>query len=224
MSRFLLLPFFLLFISCESEKVKTPTTVGNVRRYAPLELRDADYSKVFALCKAVAEKEGVLSVLVSSAQEYTFDYAQKDCATESYPPFKSVVTTIQGFDPYYNFQPKNGEIFGFQNVETTKNGIVSEICQSILSGDNRSPIRAGTSAVWFTTTTSSEHCLGDANSYCIHVQKGSPVDNFNYRIHTNEWMKVKITQPLRGFFTERKLVSSANCANGKTFEKRAVLK
>jgi len=50
------------------------------------------------------------------------------------------------------------------------------------------------------------------------------VDDFYYKIHTNEWLKIKITNDNRGFFKERKLISTAACSGKGFIEKRASLK
>lgn len=224
MSKILLLALILL-IGCEAPEQKSPDSVGNVKRYEPLEINEADYKKVHSICMALAAKESILNILITSGDNYNFQYAQKNCDDKEMPPMKSVVTTIQGFDPYYSFQPKDGAIFGFPNVETTSNGMMVDICGEIMKGGIiKSPMTVRTGAIWFTANTSSDHCKSESNAYCIHIQRGSAINSYDYKIHTNEWMKVQVSGSRRGFFTDRKLISTANCGSKKTFEKRAVLK
>ena len=224
MSKILLLALFIL-IGCEGVEEKARDTVGDVRRFDPVELKDSDYKKVHSICMALAAKEDVLNILISNNAEYSFRYAQKNCSDSKMPEMKDVITTIQGFDPYYTFEAKNGQHFGFPNVETTSNGIMAEICEKVFqASDIKSPMATRSGAIWFTTVTASEHCKSDSKASCIHIQRGTLKSGYDYKIHTNEWMKVNITGSLRGFFTERKLISSASCDGKKSFEKRAVLR
>lgn len=224
MSKFLLLGLFLL-ISCEGVEEKVSDTVGDVRRFDPVVLKDSDFKKVYGICQALAAKEDVLNILISNAAEYTFQYGQKNCNESKMPALKDVITTIQGFDPYYTFQSKNGQHFGFPNVETKSNGIMAEICQKVFrQGTIESPMTTRSGAIWFTTVTASEHCKSDSKASCIHIQRGTLKSGYDYKIHTNEWMKVSLSGNRTGFFTERKLISSASCDRKKTFEKRAVLR
>ncbi len=224
MSKILLLALFL-FIGCEAVEEKAGDTVGNVRRFDPIELRDSDFKKVHGICMALAAKEDVLNILISNAAEYSFQYAQKNCDDSKMPALKNILTTIQGFDPYYTFQAQNGLHFGFPNVETTTNGIMAEICENVFrDGKIESPMSTRSGAIWFTTVTASEHCKSDSKGSCIHIQRGTLKSGYDYKIHTNEWMKVSLSGSRRGFFTERKLISSASCDGKKTFEKRAILR
>lgn len=224
MSKILLLALFLV-ISCNEEKAAAPGSVGENKKYEPLELNDADAQKVRTICSALANKEGVLNILVSNGNEYHFKYAQKNCEDSKMPAMKSVVTSIQGFDPHYSFVPKNGVHFGFQNVETTSNGIMAEICDEVFDGrELKSPMTVRSGAIWFSTTTADEHCKSESKEYCIQIQRGNSSGNNYYKIHTNEWMKVALTGKNKGFFTERKLISSASCPDKKKFEKKAILK
>lgn len=223
MSKILLLALFLV-VSCNEEKA-TSDTVGNLRRFEQVALQAGDAKKVRAICAAMAAKEDILNILISNANEYHFQYAQKNCEDSKMPAMKTVVTTIQGFDPHYSFQSKNGVYFGFPMVETTSNGIMAEICTEVFDGRTlESPMTTRSGAIWFTTTTSTDHCKSSDKELCIHIQRGSHESNNNYRIHTNEWMKVAMSGSKRGFFTERKLVSTASCPDKKKFEKKAVLK
>lgn len=221
MKKFILLPL-MAFVSCISEPQKPQDTVGSVRKFEPLVVTVEDSERIQAICRALGSKEDLLSVLVSTGTEYKFSYSQKGCADRELPVAKIVTTTLKRSDSNFVFDSKNGESFGFPDVETTKRGVMAEICQN--AGRLISPMQTSRSgAVWFTSFTASEHCQSDASGLCIHLQRGSVIDNVNYKIHTNEWIKFKITNEKRGFFVERKLISSANCSKG-SIEKSAVLK
>jgi hypothetical protein len=222
MTKILLLPLMLFIFSCHSEKGTPIESLGKVRKYEPLAVTLEDSERIRAICNALAAKEDLLSVLVSTGEEYVFNYYQKGCSEPSAPAPKNLVTTIQREVSGYIFQSKNGESFGFPEVETNTQGIFSEICQN--TERLMSPILTNTGAMWFTSFTSNEHCQSDAEGICIHFQKGSFVQDFDYIVHTNEWIKIKTMNSRRGFFLERKLISSANCSGKNEFHKEARLK
>jgi hypothetical protein len=221
MTRLVLISLFLIS-SCIGEPPKIQDTVGAVRRFEPLVVTVEDSERIEAICRALSSKEDLLSVLVSTGTEYKFSYSQKNCSDRQSSIPKDVVTTIQKTDLGYVFRPTNGEAFGFSDVETVSKGVMSQICQNL--GNLMSPMQISrTGAVWFTSFTSSEYCQSDDKGLCIHLQRGTVLDDINYEIHTNEWIKFKIANDKRGFFVERKLISSGDCSKG-TIEKRAVLK
>lgn len=216
--------FFSLLIlaSCVDSSEKAPDSVGDVRRFEPLVVSELDTVRLSSICRSLSSKEELLSVLVSTGTEYTFAYNQKGCSESELPTPKSVVTTIARPESDYVFKSKNGEGFGFPDVETATRGVMKEICANLSSLMN--PIQTSSSgALWFTTITSSEYCKPSEDSLCVHLQRGSIIDDLNYKIHTNEFIKFKVIGANRGFFTERHLISSANCSKG-TLEKRAELK
>lgn len=219
-SIFLICLIFLF--SCVSEPEKNQGTVGVVRRFEPLMVTAEDGERILAICRALSSKEDLLNVLVSAGTEYTFSYSEKNCEQAEASGSKTVTAVISKADSGYVFKTKQGEAFGFSDVETFSRGVMSELCQT--TGSLMSPVQtSSTGALWYTTFTSSEHCQSDQNGICIHLQRGSVLDGVNYKIHTNEWIKFKIANDKRGFFTERKLITSASCSKG-TIERKAVLK
>lgn len=184
-----------------------------------------DNERVKVICNALSAKEGQLGVLVSSARQYTYTFAQKSCDASSLPEAKEVPVKINRNGDNFYFVPKNGEAFGFSNVETTVDGVMKSICN--FGGTLESPVRSAPSsktAVWWTTFTDSSHCQPGFGTMCIHLQTGSSSDGMNYKIHTNEWIKFKVLDENEGFFIERKLISTAGCSKKKNLEMRAKLK
>jgi hypothetical protein len=181
-----------------------------------------DSERILAICRALSSKEDLLNVLVSAGTEYSFTYSEKNCDQSQASASKNVTAVISRSDSGFIFKTKQGETFGFSDVETVSKGVMAELCQA--TGSLMSPVQTSrTGALWYTTFTSSEHCQSDINGICIHLQRGSVLDGLNYKIHTNEWIKFKIANDKRGFFTERKLISSAGCSKS-TIERKAVLK
>ena len=223
--RYFIFPLLLLsLVSCLSEQAPSDSlSLNEVVRFEPLMVTVEDNERINSICNALLDKEDILDVLVTSGNEYLFDYGQKGCSESSFPALKRVRTTIQRSEMNYLFRPKENDVFGFSDVETTTKGVLTQICAN--TQNLMSPMQTSSSgALWFTTFVASEHCQSDAEGICIHLQKGSVVDDFNYKIHTNEWLKIKITNGKRGFFTQRKLISNAPCTGKGFVEKRATLK
>jgi hypothetical protein len=225
MSKILLLPLFL-FLSCVSspETKQTAATVGTAKRFEPLMVSYEDGERIKAICSALSTKEDQLDVLSTANTQYTFSYGQKGCADAKASAPKTIATTIQRTDGNnFVFKATGGDAFGFSDVETSTSGVMATICQN--SSSLVSPLQTSkTGATWFTTYMGSELCKSDANHFCIHIQRGSTSNSLDYNIHTNEWIKFRITNEKRGFFVERTLISSAGCSKKQTIEKTAVLK
>lgn len=223
MSKFLLVLSLLALAACTPAE-QPEDSVGDQKFFEPLTNYE-DNDRVKAICSALSAKEGQLSVLVNSARQYTYSFAQKGCDAAVLPEAKDVPVKISRNGDNFYFAPKNGEAFGFSNVETTDDGVMKSICN--FGGTLESPIRTSPNsktAVWWTTFTDSSQCQPGFGTMCIHLQTGSSTDGMNYKIHTNEWIKFKVLDENEGFFVERKLVSSAGCAKKKNLEMRAKLK
>lgn len=212
---------FLLSVGCVKENSEIPSSGMEVRRFDPLSVAPEDLSRLKAICDALASKEERLPSLESSA--YTFAYSEKGCNESSPVPEKEMKVSIQKEGTNYVFRKGLNENFAFSNVETATTGVMAEICSNI--HDLRSPLQTSSKgAVWFTTFARKTDCISDYNSICIHLAKGEYVGDVDYKIHSNEWIKFKVREERTGFFTERKLVSNADCGEGKSIEKRAWLK
>lgn len=213
----------LLVISCAQEQNQVIGTVDEVKTYEPVMVGFEDGERIKAICRDLSSKEDILNILVNNGTEYTFDYAQKGCEDKEISETKQVVTTIVASGDNFIFKTKNGEAFGFNNVETSSKGIMAEICKS--TGYLMSPMQTSSSgAIWFTSMASSQECKSDINGLCMYIQRGSFVSGTKYQIHTNDWIKFRTTADKKGFFMERKMISSAGCGTGKTIVRKAVLK
>ena len=210
-------------VSCAQEQQKAIGTVNEVRNFEPITVSYEDSAKIQAICGALSSKAEVLDILVNNGTEYTFDYSQKGCDDKEPSEIKQVVATIQPSAENFIFKTKNGEAFGFSDVETSEKGIMAEICQN--NGHLMNPIQTSRSgAIWFTSFPSARDCQSDAYTACMYIQRGTVIEGTQYQIHTNEWVKFKVNGDKRGFFIERKMISSAGCGAGKTLSRQAVLK
>lgn len=222
MMKFLFVALFIV-AGCVSEENTITTNGKEVRNYEPEPMNDTIIARVKAMCNALSYKQDRLSVLVST--EYTFGYSQKGCSSKSSSaPLKDVRVTIAKSGSDYSFKALNGETFGFTDVETNTTGMMKEVCENVDNGLTSPMQTSSTGALWLNIYTTKEDCVSDADAFCIQVSRGSVIDGSRYAIHTNEWMKVKISGSNRGFFTERKVASTANCGDGQYLVRSAVLR
>ena len=218
------LVFVALFViaGCVGEETKTTTNGKEVRNYEPEPASDAVASRIQIICNALSYKQDRLGVLINT--EYTFAYSEKGCSKsgKSSEAPKPVRVSIQRSNIDYVFKSINGETFNFSEVETSTSGMMKEICSNITGLMN--PIQTSpTGAIWFDIYTNNNDCASSSDAYCIQVKRGSVIDGTSYAIHTNEWMKVKISGTDKGFFTERKVASTANCPDGQFIQRSAQL-
>ena len=222
MLKLIFLPF-VLFLSCVSEhSEKASNSVGQGRdERAVTNLEDNE--RVAAVCKALANKENVLDVLVSARTEYTFSFSQKGCNEASLPVASDIKVKMARSGDEYIFRPVSNEVdFGFQDVEIFSSGAMAEICG--FAGTLESPILTPPNgALCCTTFTPSEHCQAGFGSNCVQLSRGT-WNGQRYILHTEEWIKFKIYNDKEGLFIERKLISSAGCQGKRTFEMKAILK
>jgi hypothetical protein len=222
MKRPLLVPLFVL-IGCVSDAPKTDAVDNRERLFEPVVISDEDARRIKAICGALAVKEERLPDLASRGEVYTFSYSRKGCTDREAGPAKTVEVKIAEVSDDYVFVPRNGEEFGFRDVETTKKGVLAQICENV--GQLQSPLQTSSlGAVWFSSFNGGGECEADVNSYCIHLQRGVLVGTDVYQIHTREWIKFRIEAANRGFFVQRKLVTSSGCSGRATSERTATLR
>ncbi len=222
MKHLLILPFVLMLAACvDAPKTETPSE--QERRFEPIETSEEDGRRIDAICRALTLKEELLPVLASGNTIYTFSYSRKECGDRGASLSKAVPTRISESGGYFVFAPTEASEFGFRDVETASKGALEQICQN--TGRLQSPIQTSRqSALWFTSFEAGGECEADANHYCIYLQRGVLTDSETYRIHTREWIKFRITDEKRGFFTERKIVTSTGCSGRATSERSAKLR
>lgn len=224
MSKFILLSLFVL-ASCVASNTEPVESNGEVRRFTPKVSSQTDINRALAICNALNEKANLLNVLSNSGKEYVFDFTSKGCASSATPVTKTIPTSIVYGSSSYVFKSKTADNFGFSDVETNVQGVMSTICQ--WGGTLESPIQpypGSSQALWWTANVSNDFCKPDANNFCIELEHGTRTEGEFFRIHTTEWIKFQINGANKGFFVERKLISEAGCQRGESFESRAVLK
>lgn len=217
----LLLSMLSLLSACKvAVKNEQEGSAGKLVTFSPQVVSGEEEKRIQKICHAIAEKSDRIH---SYSTRYTFNYAEKSCADESMRPSRDVAVQMEDRgNGYFAFRPETADTFAFTNVETSSSGVLSEICKR--PSESAVQINGGRSAQWWTTLIRSAECSSDGDHVCVHVKTGSLVSGNQFRIHTDEWIKFKVTSGRLGMFTERKLISEADCASGYTVERRAKLK
>lgn len=224
MSRFIYLFLFVL-VSCSEGPAPETTSLGQEKSFEPLQVSQDDDYRFQMVCAALDSKNDSLRVLAPTSYNYTFAYSEKGCSSSNLGAPRDIRTKVVSSGTSYIFQMENNEPFYFSNVELSNEGLMAEICKN--AGRITTPVQTSSSgALWFSFGMDSNDCQSDENGVCIYFQRGSAVRNKpnTYLIHTEEWVKFRMINPNRGFFTQRKIRSSASCNDGDTVEKMAVLK
>ncbi len=223
MKHLLTLTLILVLAACNETSKTEEASPDKERRFEPVEISFEDGRRIDAICRALTLKEELLPVLASGSTIYTFSYSKKNCADREASVPKAVATQISDSGGSYVFVPRNGDEFGFRDVETASKGALAQICQN--TGRLQSPIQTSRQgATWFSSFQAGGECEADANHYCIYLERGILSDADTYQIHTREWIKFRITDEKRGFFTERKIVTSTGCSAGGTSVRSAKLR
>lgn len=213
----------LILVSCVESK-KAAKGPARIVDYNPIMVEGKNLSNLKAICNSLSLKESQLNVLVQSGREFQFNYAQKNCGDEKLPEAKKVVTTIIDNYTQFDFKSRNGEAFGFTEVDTKSKGVMAKICQSLDNGYVQNPIQTSPSTAYIFSTLKSEGSKCDSNSdvVCLYVRKGS-LNNSQITIHTDEWIRFKVKDQNAGFFIERELASNIGCSGDQLFAMKATL-
>lgn len=224
MSRFLILG--LLFLaSCAGDQQPESTSIGAEREYNPLQVSQEDDERFQMICAALNSKVDVLRVTAPTNYDYTFSFAEKGCKDKELGTPRDIKTKVVAADSMdgFRFKMENNDSFYFSNVESASEGVMAEICKN--AGRIVTPVQtSSTGAMWFSLGMDASMCQSDGNSICVYFQRGTASGSKTYKIHTEEWIKFKMMNPNRGFFTERIMKSSANCSDKDYYMKTAVLK
>lgn len=218
--RFLSIVTLLALVSCGGSEAPS-NNIGTTRRYEPIAVSIGDAQRIQMVCNALSAKQDQINVLANSS--YTFSYSEKNCGEETMTESKDVVTRIHRSGSDYFFKKADGNNFAFADIETSSSGALAEVCGNLNS--LMSPVQtSSTGAIWYTANANSGECQTDASHVCVLIEKGTVADGMDYTIHTTEWIRFSVGALRRGFFTEREMISSASCKNGKTLTRKASLK
>jgi hypothetical protein len=222
----LLMTIFLLS-SCgkinlpEDSKLATMNSLTSM----PMVVGSSEHSKIKEICDALKIKSVTISSLVNS--DYVFSNTSKQCSDTSFSPIAEANVKMVNQSGSLKFSEGNN-LFYFSDVETIDTGVLGFICQRL---DNlASPIALdATNLLYFTASDFiSNDCQNEPTQRCLKIERAVKVavseTEDKGRVHTREWIKVRLDQPRIGFFSYRKLISEAGCVDGQYFGRTATLK
>ncbi len=184
-----------------------------------------EHSKIKEICDALQTKSITISSLVNS--DYVFSNTSKQCADTSFSPMADSSVKLVNQAGSLKFSEGNN-LFYFSDVETIDTGVISLICHNL--NNLSSPIALdATNLLYFTTQDIvSNDCINDPDQRCLKIERATKVSVSKTlekgRVHTREWIKVRLNQPRIGFYSYRKLISEAGCLSGDYFGRTATLK
>lgn len=197
--------------------------VGGQRKFEPMSISPEDYGRILAVCNAIKNKEAILPQMVQNSAPFPFEYGEKTCAGESIESYTTFVTKIKAIAQDYEFARADGQDFAYRNVETSKVGLMVDVCNNLPA--KTSPIIGSNGAgIWFGSVVATKTCQSSSDATCMLVEFGRKIDQDNYQIHTREWIKFNIRGAKEGFFTERRTYSAVGCAAGLQLERAAFAK
>jgi hypothetical protein len=191
----------------------------------PIVAGSSEHSKIKEICDALQVKSVTISSLVNS--DYVFSNTSKQCSDTSFSPIADANVKMINQSGSLKFSEGNN-LFYFSDVETIDTGVLGLICQRI---DNLvSPIALdSTNLLYFTALDFvSNDCQNEPNQRCLKIERAVKVSVSKTlekgRVHTREWIKVRLDRPRIGFYSYRKLISEAGCIEGQYFGRTATLK
>ena len=191
----------------------------------PMVVGSSEHSKIKEICDALQVKSVTINSLINS--DYVFSNTSKQCSDTSFSPMADANVKMVNQSGSLKFSEGNN-LFYFSDVETIDTGVLGLICQKL---DNlASPIALdATNLLYFTASDFlSNDCQNEPTQRCLKIERALKVavskTEDKGRVHTREWIKVRLDQPRIGFFSYRKLISEAGCVDGQYFGRTATLK
>jgi hypothetical protein len=200
-----------------------PTTVskgvGEIRSVDPLTVSNMGF--IQDICNAVQTKTGLLSSLMGT--RYTFDYSERSCDQAALGAPVATEVYLANVMGYKFYDVATNAPFYFQEVETSTSGILGSICSKGSGLTN--PVQIGANWVYlYTSGISAADCSAGVDEACLYLEQGADQGNGTAKIHTKEWIRVKIRNEKEGFFLERRLISKGTCQEAKTIGRHAILR
>lgn len=207
--------------ACGKVDVTGMTQLGTAKPIKPDKLSTTEIARIQLICDALRAKDPALVNLVNL--DYTFAGSTKGCTDSAFAQLPDTTVRLvdtggykflEGSTPYY-----------FSDFETSSSGVLSQICNSLSLGV--SPIVPNSSEFIFFSINDSSDCMSGGLEQCIVIERGNRSSDSEAIIHTREWIKVKLqsnTTNNVGFWTYKKRVTQASCAEGSYIGRSATLK
>jgi hypothetical protein len=207
----------IALVACGKVETDGNVQLGTSKVTTPEKLSASEISKIQSICNALVEKEQLISGNLNT--DYVMSGSSKGCTDSGFAPIADTSVKLvdqgglkffEGSLPYY-----------FTDAESGTSGILSQICSGLSVG--YSPIQINGDYVFFDVDDSTD-CASGGNQQCIRIEKAIKSSETEAKIHTREWIKVKLDQPNFGFWTYKKRISQASCVDGYYFGRSATLK
>ncbi len=213
----------LLAAACGKTE-NTGNKLGELRTYSPLAVSATDRTRLGAICQALNQKASLLGQFLNT--NFAFEVQTSECDRTSSGVTENVVLQRDLAGRYVFKKVPSGLDFVFPEVETDVSGSLAQICPDLANLENPKRLANG-NVLWFSATdVSSADCASTATEFCVRLETAAPQGNGSYKVHSKEWIRFRIDPNLAkyGFYTSRKLLSSAFCAVNEVREVRATLK
>lgn len=226
----LLISFLLaLTASCGKVEVSSDTKLSTFRSIAPEIIRPgtAEFNELKEVCDSIQAKTVTLDALLST--NFLFSNTSKECSAPEFSGMEDSNVTLVNQNGSFKFN-EGANQFYFADVETSRDGVLGQICSQLSSTTPlASPLaQEASSLIYFSTRSfAATDCSANVYERCIKIEKASRDTSDNKvrgRVHTIEWIKIKLNEPRRGFFTYKKRVSEASCVPGNFLGRTATLK
>ncbi len=221
--KFALALTLLCTLSCGrvENKRSGDSVIGQVRSLVVSPASSADRSGVTEICQALIQKESAASTLLNTTHQ--FATTQTNCDGTTQGP-EDVTVTIQQEGSDLIFRRSNNSAFIFPQVETTRSGVLAELCGAV--SNLTSPLLSETEALYFTTSAiSTSDCLPRAGERCILLERAL-VSGTTATVQSREWLRVltDVNQGRIGFVNFRRKVSRSFCPLNQVISQSASLK
>lgn len=222
----LILPFlFFVVVSCGKTDVLDDQRLNTTNSLEAMKLSGSELENLRDICGALLSKTTTLNALVNTS--WVFSGTEKTCKDTAFKDLPDATVSLLNQNGTYSFGTP-ASLFYFSDVETSDSGILSRIC-SKLSSSLTSPLDpAATDLIYFSTKDfSSSDCPAVTDERCIKIERATNVITSKGplgKVHSREWIRVRVNEPKLGFYTYRKRISVAGCDENYFFGRTATLK
>ncbi len=199
--------------------------IGQNIKFDPVSITPS--TDIITICNAIVAKAPELTL----NKNYNFDHSVRSCydpddrplSPTSYLSFQTSIDIRNNGVQYF----KKSDGTQFLDVETSTSGVMAAICNSLSDLKDQIKLADG-QVITFQTSTQTTDCSAGFNQKCFGIYYYSPVGSSteDYKNHTSEFLKFDVspTGTTRGFWLERKKVTSISCSGSFIQEQLAVLK
>jgi len=223
--KFVLPVFILLVISCGKTEVDDDQRLNTTNSLEAVKLSSSELKNLREICGAIATKTTTIGALVNTS--WVFSGTEKSCTDTVFKETPDSTVSLLSLNGSYSFGTP-ASLFYFSDVETSNEGVLGRICSRI-STELTSPLDpAAVDLLYFTTEKlSASDCPNATEERCIKIERATTVNTekgTKGKVHSREWIRIRVNEPRLGFFTYKKRISIAGCDENLFFGRTATLK